>query len=126
MALALNVYKTITSVASTSAVGIYTAPVGYAGVVLLAQVANIGSQTYTVTVSHQRSVAGTAVTTEIVKDYAVPANDSVSVLDGRLIMESNDVLVLSANNATNLKFIGSILETLKWYGKTFKWKSKNI
>lgn len=126
MALALNVYKTITSVASTSAVGIYTAPVGYAGVVLLAQVANIGSQTYTVTVSHQRSVAGAAVTTEIVKDYAVPANDSVSVLDGRLIMESNDVLVLSANNATNLKFIGSILETLKWYGKTFKWKSKNI
>lgn len=113
MALALNVYKTITSVASTSAVGIYTAPVGYAGVVLLAQVANIGSQTHTVTVSHQRSVAGTAVTTEIVKDYAVPANDSVSVLDGRLIMESNDVLVLSANNATNLKFIGSILETLK-------------
>lgn len=113
MALALNVYKTITSVASTSAVGIYTAPVGYAGVVLLAQVANIGSQTYTVTVSHQRSVAGAAVTTEIVKDYAVPANDSVSVLDGRLIMESNDVLVLSANNATNLKFIGSILETLK-------------
>jgi len=113
MALALNVYKTITSVASTSPVGIYTAPVGYAGVVLLAQVANIGSQSYTVTVSHQRSVAGTAVTTEIVKDYVVPANDSVSVLDGRLIMESNDVLVLSANNATNLKFIGSILETLK-------------
>ena len=113
MALALNVYKTITSVASTSAVGIYTAPVGYAGVVLLAQVANIGSQTYTVTVSHRRSVAGAAVTTEIVKDYAVPANDSVSVLDGRLIMESNDVLVLSANNSTNLKFIGSILETLK-------------
>jgi hypothetical protein len=113
MALALNVYKTVTSIASTSAVGIYTAPVGYAGVVLLAQVANIGSQTYTVTVSHRRSVAGVAVTTEIVKDYAVPANDSVSVLDGRLIMESNDVLVLSANNATNLKFIGSILETLK-------------
>jgi hypothetical protein len=113
MALALNVYKTVTSISSTSTVGIYTAPVGYAGVVLLAQVANIGSQTYTVTVSHQRSVAGVAVTTEIVKDYPVPANDSVSVLDGRLIMESNDVLVLSANNATNLKFIGSILETLK-------------
>jgi len=113
MALALNVYKTITSVASISPVGIYTAPVGYAGVVLLAQVANIGSQTHTITVSHQRSVSGIAVTTEIVKDYTVPANDTVSVLDGRLIMESNDVLVLSANSATNLKFIGSILETLK-------------
>lgn len=113
MALALNVYKTITSIASTNSVGIYTAPVGYAGVVLLAQVANIGSQTYTVTVSHQRSVSGIAVTTEIVKDYAVPANDSVSVLDGKLILESNDVLTLSANDGSNLKFIGSILETLK-------------
>jgi len=113
MALALNVYKTITSVASTNAVGIYTAPVGYAGVVLLAQVANVGSQTHTVTVSHQRSVAGIVVTTEIVKNYAVPENDSVSVLDGKLILESNDILVLSASSASNLKFIGSILETLK-------------
>lgn len=113
MALALNVYKTVTSIASTSTVGIYTAPVGYAGVVLLAQIANVGSETYTVTVSHQRSVSGTAVTTEIVKNYPVPANDSVSILDGKLIMESSDVLVLSANNATNLKFLGSILETLK-------------
>jgi len=113
MALALNVYKTITSIATTNPVGIYTAPVGYAGVVLLAQIANIGSQTYTVTVSHKRTVSGIAVTTEIVKDYAVPSNDSVSVLDGKLILESNDVLILSANNSSNLKFIGSILETLK-------------
>jgi len=113
MALALNVYKTVTSVATTSTVGIYTAPVGYAGVVLLAQVANVGSETYTVTVSHQRSVSGTAVTTEIVKNYSIPANDSASVLDGRLIMESGDVLVLSANTESNLKFLGSVLETLK-------------
>jgi hypothetical protein len=113
MALALNVYKTITSIASTSPVGIYTAPVGYVGVVLLAQIANIGSETHTITVSHQRSVSGIAVTTEIVKDYAVPANDSVSIIDGKLILETNDVLVLSANNASNLKFIGSVLETLK-------------
>jgi len=113
MALALNVYKTITSIASTTPVGIYTAPVGYAGVVLLAQISNVGSQTHTVTVSHKRSVSGIAVTTELVKDYTVPANDSVSVLDGKLILESNDVLMLSANNSSNLKFIGSILETLK-------------
>ena len=113
MALALNVYKTITSIASTNPVGIYTAPVGYAGVVLLAQVANIGSATHTVTVTHKRTVSGIAVTTEIIKDYDVTANDSVSILNGKLILESNDILVLSANNASNLKFIGSILETLK-------------
>lgn len=113
MALALNVYKTVTQVIPTSTVGIYTAPVGYAGVVLLAQVANVGSDTYTVTVSHERSVSGTAVTTEVVKDFSVPGNDSVSVISGKLILESGDIIKVSGNNASNLKFIGSILETLK-------------
>ena len=113
MALALNVYKTVTQVIPTSTVGIYTAPVGYAGFVLLAQIANIGPETYTVTVSHERSVSGTAVTTEIVKNFAVPANDSVSIISGKLILESNDIIKVSGNNGSNLKFIGSILETLK-------------
>ena len=112
MALALNAYKTITIIATTSPVGIYTAPVGYSGIVLLAQIANVGNETYTVTVSHQRSVAGTAVTTEIVKNFPISANDTASVLNGKLVLEPNDVLVLSGNNASNLKFIGSVLETL--------------
>jgi hypothetical protein len=112
MSLALNAYKTIASIATTSPVGIYTAPVGYSGIVLLAQIANVGNETYTVTVSHQRSVAGTAVTTEIVKNFPISANDTASVLNGKLVLEPNDVLVLSGNNASNLKFIGSVLETL--------------
>lgn len=112
MSLALNSYKTITSIASTSAVGIYTAPVGYTGIVLLAQVANISSSTYTVTVSHQRSVSGAAVTTEIVKDFPISGNDTASILNGKLVLEPNDVIVLSANNASNLKCIVSVLETL--------------
>lgn len=112
MALALNVYKTITQVVPTSAVGIYTAPVGYSGVVLLAQIANIGSSTQTVTVSHERSISGTAVTTEIVKDFPVPGNDTASILNGKLIMETNDIIKISGSTSTDLKFIGSILETL--------------
>lgn len=112
MALALNSYKTITSIATTSPVGIYTAPTGYSGIVLLAQIANVGSQTYTVTVSHQRTVVGTAVTTEIVKDFPISANDTASILNGKLVLEPNDVLVLSGNNASNLKCIVSVLETL--------------
>jgi hypothetical protein len=35
MALPLNVFKTVTKVASTNTVGIYTAPTGYSGVVLV-------------------------------------------------------------------------------------------
>jgi hypothetical protein len=112
MALALNVFKTVTKIAPTSAVGIYTAPVGYTGVVLLAQATNIDSSTYTLSFSHQRTITGVAVTTEIVRNFAIPGNDTANLLSGKLVLESGDSLVLSANNGTSLKFIGSILETL--------------
>jgi len=112
MALALNVFKTITHVSTTSNVGIYTAPVGYSGVVLLAQASNIDSTSHTISFSHQRTVAGTAVTTEILKDFTIPANDSANLLAGKLVVEANDVLVFSSDTNTGIKFIGSILETL--------------
>lgn len=114
MALALNVFKTITKIATASPVGIYTAPVGYTGVVLLAQVANTDTETHTVSFSHQRTVAGIAVTTEIVKDFAIQGNDTLSLLNGKLILQSGDSLVLSADNDSNskVKLISSILETL--------------
>ena len=47
-AAAVNVFQTITNVVGTSTVGIYTAPVGYTGVVLLAQVTNTGTSTHTI------------------------------------------------------------------------------
>ena len=35
MALPLNIFKTVTHVLGSTSVGIYTAPIGYSGVVLL-------------------------------------------------------------------------------------------
>lgn len=112
MALALNVFRTITKIATTSPVGIYTAPIGYTGVVLLSQVTNIENIPHTVSFSHQRTVAGVAVTTEILRDFVIPGNDSANLLAGKLVLEEKDVLVLSANTSIGIKFIGSILETL--------------
>lgn len=112
MALSANIFKTITHVSTTSPVGIYTAPTGYTGVVLLAQIANIDTNPHTVSFSHQRTVSGIAVTTEIVKDFAIEGNDTAGLLTGKLTLQSGDVLVLSASDSSNLKFIGSILETL--------------
>jgi hypothetical protein len=112
MALALNVFKTVTKVATTNAVGIYTAPVGYTGVVLLAQATNIGNNTQTVSFSHQRTITGIAVTTEILKTFPISSSDSANLLSGKLVLESGDVLVFSATSGTDIKFIGSILETL--------------
>lgn len=108
MALALNVFQTVPYVAPTGAVGIYTAPVGYTGVVLLAQAANVGSATRTVSLSFKRD----STTTEIVKDLPIEASDTANLLPGKLVLETGDVLVLSADNATDVKFLGSVLETL--------------
>jgi hypothetical protein len=112
MALALNVFQTVTSVVSTTPTPVYTAPVGYTGVVLLAQVANIGVNSQDVSLSHQRSVVGVAVTTEMMKNFPVSSNDTVNLLAGKLVLESGDKLVLSGSSSTDLKFIASILETL--------------
>ena len=54
----------------------------------------------------------TTTTTEIVKDFPVAANDTVSIVNGKLVLEPGDVIVLSANNASNVKCIVSVLETL--------------
>ena len=80
MALALNVFKTVTKVVSTNPVGIYTAPIGYTGVVLLAQVANIGIVSADISLSHKRTIAGIAVTTEMLKNYPIEATDTANLL----------------------------------------------
>jgi hypothetical protein len=108
MALALNVFKTVTAVVSVSPTIIYTAPVGYTGVVLLAQTANIGATSEDVTLVHRRS----STDTEMLKEYPISASDTANLLAGKLVLESGDKLVLSGSNGTNLKFIASILETL--------------
>lgn len=112
MALSLNVFKTVTKVASASPEVIYTAPIGYTGVILLAQVANIGDISYDVTFSHQRTVSGIAVTTEIQVQTPIESKDTINLLSGKLVLESGDKLILKGNNSTNLKFLASILETL--------------
>ena len=108
MALALNVFQTITAVVSTSPTVVYTAPVGYTGVVLLAQVANIGATSQDVTLTHRRS----STDTEMLKEFPISGNDTANLLAGKLVLESGDKIVLSGSDASNLKFIASILETL--------------
>ena len=108
MALPLNVFKTVTEVASTSAAEIYTAPVGYTAVVLLAQAANVEALSHDVTFSHKRSTT----VTELGKGIAIPPNDSMSLVSGRLVLEPGDKLVLQASTSTGIKITVSLLETL--------------
>lgn len=112
MALALNVFKTVTNVVSTTQVGIYTAPVGYTGVILLAQASNVGENSQDISVSHRRVRAGIAVTTELFNQFPIPGNDSANLLAGKLVMEQGDTLLVEGSTNTDIKFIVSVLETL--------------
>ena len=106
-AAAVNVFKTITNIVGLSTVGIYTAPIGYSGVILLAQVTNISSSTETITFGHRRD----GVDTEIVKNLAIPVSDTANLLPGKLVVETGDTLTMVGSTSTGLKFISSILET---------------
>ena len=106
-ALPLNNFKTITAVVSTTAQTPYTCPLGFKAVFLMGQVTNIGGQNRTVTFIHRRG----SVDTEIVYDFTIPPKDTLNLLTGKLVLETNDSIRISGSSSTDLKFIASILET---------------
>lgn len=107
MSLPLNVFKTQTAEITTSSVDIYTAPSGKSGIILMAQVANITNTSGSVTVNHKYSTT----TTELVKDFLIPGNDSASVLTGKLVLEEGQKLSVSASSNSKFKITLSILES---------------
>ena len=52
------------------------------------------------------------MTTEVLKTFPIESSDTANLLSGKLVLESGDTIVLSASNGTDIKFIGSVLETL--------------
>jgi hypothetical protein len=108
MASSLNVFKTVATELTTSSATIYTAPVGYTAIVLMAQVSNVTSTTKTVTVSHFDG----STETELIKDFSVPGNDAVSATTGKLVLEAGQSVKAVASSNSSLKTVLSILETL--------------
>lgn len=111
MAIAVNVFRTYTQTVGTASSIFYTAPSGYTGVVLLAQVTNLGSQTHDITFNYKRTSKATQTETPIVKDLAIPSSDTANLLSGKLVVESGDSLSILGSNGTDLNFLSSILET---------------
>lgn len=112
MALSLNNYRTITSVATTSLVGIYTAPAGYNSVVLCAQATNLSNTSLDVTLAHRRTVVGIAVTTYSSYKKPVASHDIAELTTGKLVLVPGDSFLLSASENNNIHVLLSVLETL--------------
>lgn len=109
---AVNNFRTVTKVVGIATEVVYEAPVGFVGVVLLAQVANLDSAEHTFSMYHNREVAGIGtVSTELLKDFQVIRNDTANVLAGKLVLETGDTISVSGTGTDKLKFVTSILET---------------
>lgn len=107
-AVAVNNFKTVThSVTTGAATEIYTAPTGYTSVFLLIQVTNTDPSTKTISLYHKRQ----STETELLLDYPIAAKDSLSLLNGKLVLQTGDKLAISGSASGVLKLVASVLET---------------
>jgi len=105
----LNTFRTIRHTVTTSNVGIYTAPVNVATVVLNLQAANVHTGVSSITAFHSRS--GSDI--EIVKDFPIPTKDTGVLIDKKLVLETDDILKIQGTGSSELEVLLSVLETAK-------------
>jgi len=105
----LNKFITIAVPVAPGEQTVYTTPVGVSAIILYAQVSNVGVGTYpTITFTHRRKstasrTAGNTRNNRIVRDAEVPPNDSLIIIDGRLVLERtaliSDSIVISGTQS---------------------------
>jgi hypothetical protein len=108
MSGALNLFKTTLANVTTTTTSVYTPPLGYATVVLLAQVSNTGNATIQISADVLR--LGSA--TSLISGIGIPTGDAASVLTGRLILQYGDQLQFTSSDDTSGQLVLSYLETL--------------
>jgi hypothetical protein len=99
-----NIFKNYTSISSvgTSAVTIYTVPGSTTSVVIGCNLAN----TTVAQIKVDVQVAGVY----LIKGVPLPANSAISVLDGKIIAEAADTVVITSDTASSCDVIVSVLE----------------
>jgi len=99
----MNVFKNYTSSAvGTSATTVYTVPASTVAVVIGMNLSNVTASQITVDVQ----VGGVY----LVKGAPIPAGSGLSVLDGKIILEAADTVVVTASAASAADVILSVLE----------------
>lgn len=109
---------------STTTSTVYTAPIGTTAIILMAQIANITTQTQSCSFLHHRrrkirkDAQGNGeqeanVDSYLVQNFLIPPGDSASVLTGKLILEELDSIRGYSNTTTTstLQLTLSVLET---------------
>ena len=98
-----NTFKNYTSASvGTSPVTVYTVPSATTSVTIGLNLANVTTSQITVDVQ-----AGGVY---VVKGAPIPAGSGLSVLDGKIILEATDTVVVTSSAATSADVILSVLE----------------
>lgn len=98
-----NTFKNYTSASvGTSPVTVYTVPSATTSVTIGLTIANTTTSQITVDVQ--------AAGVYVVKGAPIPAGAGLSVLDGKIILETTDTVVVTSSAATSADVILSVLE----------------
>lgn len=98
-----NTFKNYTSASvGTSPTTVYTVPASTTAVVIGCNVSNRTASSITVDVQ--------LGSTYIVKGAPVPAGSALSVLDGKIIAETTETIVVTSDTASSADVILSVLE----------------
>ena len=98
-----NIFKNYTSASvGTTPVTVYTVPAATTAVIIGCNIAN--RHTASVDADVQLS------SVYVVKGSPVPEGSALSVLDGKMIAEAGDTIVVTSNTASGLDVILSVME----------------
>lgn len=102
-------FKNARAALGTSSSTIYTCPAGTTAIIIGCQVANVdGTNSADATVTWTDSSA--SATTHLVKTVPVPADASLGVIAGKLVLEAGDSIGGFASAAGDLEISVSVLE----------------
>jgi len=106
----LNTFKTKTRVLDTNTTAtVYVAPIGVTSIILMTF---CNYRRFSVLPDAQgNNSQDPNINTELVKAFAIPPNDSASLITGKMILESQDSIRAYSDSTGTCKLILSILET---------------
>jgi hypothetical protein len=97
---------------------VYSTPTGVSSIILYAQVSNVGVNTYpSITFTHRRKTnkTGNIRNIRIIKESEIPPNDSLIVIDGRLVLERtaliSDSVVIQGTQSGIVTVSGCLYDT---------------
>lgn len=103
-----NTYKNASVVdVPTSATSLYTAPGSTTSIVKSIYCSNTTASDSTVTVSVREDGGDTV---SIVTLASLPANSSLQIIDGTIVLEAADAIQVTAGNASTVDIMAAILE----------------